>query len=406
MRDRLRGNGLRVRLTALYGVLFALTGATLLAITYALVRTSGPDGEIHVTVWSELDGPLPPYAPVTVPRRVEDEMRRVLDEQQRGMLSELLSNSGIALVLMTVIAVVLGWFLAGRLLRPLRTITATARDISASDLHRRLALTGPDDEIKHLGDTIDDLLARLESAFAAQRLFVANASHELRTPLARQRVLGQVVLGDPTADADALRHAHERILAAGEEQRRIIDALLVLAHGQAGLEHREPVDLAATVAAAVAARTGLAEQHSVTLCADPRPAWTEGDPQLLSQLVGNLVENAVLHNVRGGHVTVTTAADGAHSVLTVSNTGQDVTEDQLARIVQPFRRAGTDRTARAGTGLGLTIVKAIADAHAATLSLNRRPGGGLTVHITFAAAAEPEPATGARIPTTSHTSAN
>ncbi|MGO4757526.1 histidine kinase dimerization/phospho-acceptor domain-containing protein, partial [Streptomyces sp. 2MCAF27] len=196
---------------------------------------------------------------------LQKDVQRTVDHQKSAMLHTLLVQSGIALGLMSLTSVLLGWVVAGRVLRPLRTITSTAQDISATSLHRRLALAGPRDELRELGDTFDALLARLDGAFQAQRQFVANASHELRTPLARQRVLGQVALADPEPTVESLRTAHERILAAGQQQERLIEALLTLARGHAGLDERHPFDLARLAREAVAARATAAHERQVAL---------------------------------------------------------------------------------------------------------------------------------------------
>src|SRR6516162_3260679 len=263
---RLPRRTVRLRLTLLYGGLFLLSGAVLLAVTYVLV-VSATDGVIfkgqngsQVSVHGSHNGTGPngggqppavqtsgggtsglsPSQLLAKARRLEAQAAR----QHAAELNQLLIQSGLALTGMAVLSIGLGWLVAGRVLRPLRTITAAAREISATNLHERLALGGPDDELKELGDTFDGLLARLEASFSAQRQFVANASHELRTPLARQRVLSQVALADPDATVEALRAAHERVLAAGAEQEQLIEALLTLARGQAGLSTREPFDLA------------------------------------------------------------------------------------------------------------------------------------------------------------------
>ncbi|MGW5693432.1 histidine kinase dimerization/phospho-acceptor domain-containing protein, partial [Streptomyces asiaticus] len=258
----------RLKLTLLYGALFLLSGAALLTITYLLVLGAGggslsggqpaPDGGGPRA--GETDGHSPPVPP---PRgRIGESTRDVLpaaareimELQRDAMLHDLLVQSAIALGLMSVISIALGWVVSGRILRPLRTVIGAAREISATSLHQRLALDGPSDELKELGDTFDGLLGRLETSFEAQRRFVANASHELRTPLARQRTLGQLALSDPDADVASLRAAHERILAAGAQQERMIEALLTLARSHAGIEVRRPFDLDRLAREVVAAR--------------------------------------------------------------------------------------------------------------------------------------------------------
>jgi len=303
----------RLRLTVWYGGLFFLSGAALLAITYALV----------VQAFTAKTGPVaactrPGYGchAITAGRA-----RAAALQQHSAVLHELLTRSAVALAVMALLSVALGWLIAGRVLRPLRTITAAARQTSAADLGNRLALTGADDELKALGDTFDALLARLEASFTAQRQFIANAAHELRTPLARQRVISQVALADPGASADSLRAAHERVLASGAEQQQLIDALLALAQGQAGPDTTEPVDLADVTSQVAAARRTDADHRNLTLHLTLCPAPTAGSPRLIEQLAANLVDNALRHNVPGGQVDITTQAVSSRAVLSVTNTG-------------------------------------------------------------------------------------
>jgi signal transduction histidine kinase len=284
----------------------------------------------------------------------------------------------------SVAAVGAGWLLAGRVLRPLSTITTAARRISASNLHERLGLHGPDDELKELGDTLDDLLARLEAAFDAQRRFVANASHELRTPLTRERTLLQVTRADPARTLDTWQSVSTELLASNAEQERLIEALLTLASSEGGLGEHEPVDLAAITSEALAvarpaiSRLGLHEHAAIG------PAALDGDPLLVQRLVTNLIDNAVRHNIPGGDVVVATRTSGARAVLTVTSSGQVIPPAEVGRLFQPFQRLGL-RSARRGNGhgLGLSIVRAIATAHGATITPQPRSGGGLTIDVTF-----------------------
>jgi len=277
---------------------------------------------------------------------------------------------------------------AGRALRPLRTITAAAQRISASSLNERLALDGPDDEIKELGDTFDGLLARLEASFRSQRQFVANASHELRTPLGRQRLVSQLALNDPAATIESLRRAHERVLASGAEQEQLIEALLTLARGQAGLDRQEPFDLAGVSGQVLHGRRAEASYLGLDLRTAACPAPLTGDPRLAERMVANLVDNALRHNQAGGWIEVTTGTGAGHAFLTVANTGPQIPPTEADRPLQPFRRLGADRTGQGrGLGLGLSIVQAIADAHGAALTALPRPGGGLRVEVTFPALA-------------------
>jgi signal transduction histidine kinase len=284
---------------------------------------------------------------------------------------------------MTVMSAGLGWLVAGRALRPLRTITSAARSISASSLNARLALTGPDDELKELGDTFDGLLARLEATFAAQRQFVANASHELRTPLARQQTLIEVALATPEPSVGSLRATCERVLAAGQQQERLIESLLTLARSERGLDRREPVDVQAVTSEVVAARRPEAQARGVSLRADLGQAAALGDSRLAERLVANLVDNAIRHNIPGGTVWMTTSMDESRAFLSVTNTGPEVPLEQVERLFQPFQRLEAGRTARDGLGLGLPIAVAIAAAHGAELRARPHPGGGLEVEVRF-----------------------
>jgi signal transduction histidine kinase len=414
LRDRVVRSGprrrtVRLRLTALYGGLFLASGAALLAVTYGLVvgAVHRPPAVVeHTVTVAPGPGTRPAPAPTTsrgplpVPAGPDDSLRRdvqrTVDRQKSDLLHTLLVQSGIALGLMSLVSVLLGWIVAGRILRPLRTITATARDISATSLNRRLALDGPRDELRELGETFDALLARLDRSFQAQRQFVSHASHELRTPLARQRVLGQVALADPEATVESLRAAHERILAAGDQQERLIEALLTLARGHAGIEVRRPFDLARLVEEAVDGRGAAAHERRVALRLSPGAAVAHGHRALAERLVANLLDNAIRHNVPGGRAEITTATRAGRAVLTVANTGPVVPADAVERILLPFQRVDPARRARGsgtdpshGLGLGLSIVAAVASAHDATLTLAAPPGGGLAVTVAFPAAPRP-----------------
>jgi signal transduction histidine kinase len=293
---------------------------------------------------------------------------------------------------MSVVSIGLGWVVAGRVLRPLRTITATAREISATNLDRRLTLQGPDDELKELGDTFDGLLARLDASFQSQRRFIANTSHELRTPLALQRTLLQLALSDPEPTVDSLRRAYDGVLGATYQQERLIDALLTLARGELGLDRRRPLDLADVAEEALLSRTTEATDRDVLLVSTLHGAPTEGDPHLVERLVANLVDNALRYNTVAGQVEVTTGTTAEGTLLSVSNTGPLVPADQLDRLFQPFQRLGAERTRHdGGLGLGLSIVQAIATAHGATVRARSRAGGGLEVRVTFPQAGQGPP---------------
>jgi signal transduction histidine kinase len=258
-------------------------------------------------------------------------------------------------------------------------MAATAQTISAGNLHERLALRGPNDEIKRLGDTLDELLSRLESSFEAQRRFVANASHELRTPLTVERALLQVALADPNADAEKLRATCQELLISGREQERLIEALLTLASSERGLERRELLELRAVVERVL----GKAE---LEISRDGlHPAATTGDPALLERLIANLVDNAARHNDERGEVMVRTHTEAGRSLLTVTNTGPVVPAEQVDRLFEPFERLDGGHSARADGhhGLGLSIVRAIAVAHGASVTAEPLAGGGLSVVVSF-----------------------
>jgi len=290
--------------------------------------------------------------------------------------------SAIALAVIAVAAAAIGWIIAGRVLRPLSTITAAARRIAASSLHERLGLHGPDDELKELADTLDDLFARLEASFDARRRFAANASHELRTPLTRERTLLQVTLADPASTTGTWQAVSRELLASNAEQERLIDALLTLAGSEAGTGEREPLDLAAITGEALAAARPAIGRLGLHVHADIQPAILDGDPLLVQQLVNNLIDNAVRHNIPGGNIQITTKTSYASAVLSVTNSGQVIPPTEVDRLFQPFQRLGP-RPARHGHGLGLSIVRAIATAHGATIGARPLPGGGLAVDVTF-----------------------
>ena len=244
----------------------------------------------------------------------------------------------------------LGWLIAGRLLRPLRLITATAREISATNLHRRLGLGRGQDEFRELGETLDDLFGRLEASFESQRHFVANASHELRTPLTAERTVLQVALADPGAGAGALRSACEEVLALGEQQERLIDALLTLASGEQGIERPEPFDLADVAGKVIAGRRAEAERRGLRLTASLAAAPASGDPSLAGSLVANLVDNALRHNMPGGWISVATSAAAGRATVSVRNTGPVIPPGEVGRLFQPFQRLGAERVRRAANG--------------------------------------------------------
>jgi signal transduction histidine kinase len=377
----------RLRLTLLYAGLFLLLGTAVIVAILLLAH-----GGSAVSVSSAVPAPAGGGGPAGGALHAQN----AAVQQKSADLNRLLAVSWFVLAVTAVAAAGLGWFAAGRVLRPLRTMTATARTISAGNLHQRLALTGPDDEIKQLGDTLDDLLARLQDAFEAQRRFVANASHELRTPLTVERTLLQVALADPDASAVKLRATCEELLASGREHERLLEALLTLASSERRLVERvEPVDLAALAGQALRNSRPEIERRDLCVSIDFEPAPTTGDPRLIARLIVNLIDNAVRHNDGRGQIEIRTASDGEHALLSVSNSGPVIAAGEVERLFEPFQRLGDSRTAGADGhyGLGLSIVRAIAGAHDAVLSAEPRADGGLTVTVRFRApAARPEAA--------------
>jgi signal transduction histidine kinase len=389
-RLRLPRRTARLRLTVLYGAAFVLCGAcgaAGLAVTILYARATATLTTQRLTHGQPVPGHKASPAHITTKTVVSPGVMTIrvdglgqisLDRQQ------LVIACAIGLVVFVVAAAALGWLLADRVLRPLRTITAAARRISASSLHERLALAGPDDELKELADTLDSLLARLEASFDAQRRFAANASHELRTPLTRERTLLQVTMADPAATTETWQAISRELLASNAEQERLIEALLTLASSEAGPGDREPVDLAAITGAALAAADPEISRLGLHVHADIRPAALDGDPLLIQQLAANLIGNAVRHNVPGGDVQVAAGTSDGHAVLSVTNSGQVIPPAEVDRLFQPFHRLGPRRARRdGGHGLGLSIVRAIAAAHAATVDAHALPGGGLAVEVTF-----------------------
>jgi signal transduction histidine kinase len=364
----------RLRLTALYGGLLLVCTVALAGATYLLmIRPGAPRVAACI---------LPTHLRVTP---AADPLRSA-SVGAAFDVKELLTDSGIALGIVGMAAFAIGWLAAGQILRPLATITAATRQISATSLHERLCLSGPDDELKDLGDTLDGLFDRLEASFEAQRHFVANASHELRTPISRERTMLQVALDDPDTTAEDWRRASQEVLVSNAEQERLIEALLTLAASESGLEHIEPVDLAAvtdTVLLDPRPETGRLSLH---IEASIKPAILHGDTVLAERLVANLIDNAVRHNVPQGHVRITTGTSRGRAVLSVSSTGPVIPPGQVDRLFQPFQRLRS-RTAPGGNGhgLGLSIVRAIAAAHDATITAQPLSGGGLTVTVTFPA---------------------
>ncbi|TDC59795.1 HAMP domain-containing protein [Micromonospora sp. KC207] len=349
-RLRLPRRSLHLQLTLLYAVPFLISGVVLLAIPLLGTKDVVPAG-------TGLPGVQP-------------------QPDQR------LTTSAVEIAIMVVVSLVLGWFVAGRFLRPLRTITATARDISATNLHRRLGRTGLHNEFTELAETLDQLFGRLETSFDAQRYFVANASHELRTPLTAERTVLQVALADPDATIETLRAACHEVLALGDQQERLIAALLTLAEGQQTPHVHTPVDLAEIAAEALTVRWPEAERRRIQVDAAIEPAPASGDPELIERLITNLVDNAIRHNTPGGWVRIHTGTTGNHSTVRIANAGPVIPPAELDALFQPFHQLGGRRTGQ-GHGLGLAIVRAIAGSHGAAINAQPQPDGGLDIDIRF-----------------------
>jgi signal transduction histidine kinase len=381
----------RMRLTLMYSGLFLLLGTTVIVVI--VVLTGHSPLVVHV---NSARSPAPAGATSTtaqpVPALRLDPVNQVRTEviaQRSADFARVFTASWAVLIVTTLGSAILGWFAAGRVLRPLRSITETARTISAGNLNERLALTGPQDEFTALGDTLDDLLARLEASFDAQRRFVANASHELRTPLTLERTLLQVALADPNATTETLRATGQELLELQTEHERMLEALLTLASSERALECREAIDLPVLVEAALH-RVGpaVAEKGLELDTSLEGPATIRGDHALVERLIANLIDNAVEHNVPHGRIEVRTSLDrDGTAVLSVSSTGSPIPPDQVERLFEPFQRLDRTRVNQNGHhGLGLSIVRAIASAHNAQLDAKARPGGGLTVTVGFPAA--------------------
>jgi signal transduction histidine kinase len=368
---------IRWRLTLLYSTLFLVCGAALLAITYVLFE--------HFAY----DYPSKPSG--NPPAAASLKLESVLSGQRPVYVHALLVQSVIALAIMAVVAGVLGWVVAGRALAPLRTITATTERISDTNLHERLALPGPRDELRVLADTIDRLLERLEAAFDAQRRFVANASHELRTPLAMMRTTLDVAIAKPGGVPQQTRELDAELRVDLGHADRLLEGFLTLARAQNGrLDERGRVALEPLAAAALAARADQIAARGLTVETRLAAVEVAGSATLLARMVENVIENAVRHGEPGGSIEVTlAAADGdGRARLTVDSGGPLLDPSAVAQLAQPFTRLSRDRIgSQNGHGLGLSIVAAVAAAHDGLLELEARAEGGLRVQITLPAAA-------------------
>jgi signal transduction histidine kinase len=380
---------IRLRLTVTYGLVFLLTGAVLLSIGYVLVRNN-------------IDRPLRAgaalraltHAPTPRPgfTGIESIARAVRSQLVSSALHRLLVEYLFALGVMTLISVGIGWLLAGRALRPLRDMTATAQRVSGENLGERIALNGPSDELKELADTIDGMLARLDDAFASQRHFVANASHELRTPLAIMRTEVDVALADPGAEVGDLRAMGDAVRETVDRCERLIEGLLVLARSEAAEGREERVDLAPLAADCITDLRARAAEAALDVRADLQPAHARGDARLLERLIANLIDNGIRHNVPGGFLNVVTRSERGDVTLCVANGGPSIDPARVQALAEPFQRL--DRSVD-GFGLGLSIVRSVAHAHGGRCELIARAEGGLEVRVELPAAPalpSPEPA--------------
>jgi len=380
---------IRTRLTLLYAGAFFLAGAALVGLMYFFMGQA---------LNRQVTAQLGTTQHLSKPGAGEQGSRSQAHQQQRQLraqferdrddaLHSMLITSLVALAVVGVGAGGSGWLLAGRALRPLQQITATARRVADRSLHERIALDGPRDEIKDLADTFDAMLERLDQSFDGQRRFVANASHELRTPLTINRTLIEVALRDPQA-GESLRVLGANLLAVNERHERLIDGLLILAVGEQGITDPTPVDLAAIARHVTTESRSAADAARVDLRARLEPAAVSGDPVLLERLIQNLLDNAIRYNLpEDGHVTLTTGASGDSVYLTVQNTGPPVPPYAIPSLFEPFRRApATERHADSvtaaitrGAGLGLSIVRAVARAHGGDVALGAAETPGTEV---------------------------
>ncbi|MBV9605033.1 MAG: HAMP domain-containing histidine kinase [Solirubrobacterales bacterium] len=381
---------IRLRMTALYGLVFLITGAVLLTIGYELVRhnlNSPPDYRRELQrlgiVPPGFFGRPPEFGPGSTGARIADAIRAQL---RSDALHRLLVEYVVALGAMTIVSVVAGWLLAGRALRPLRDITATARRVSGENLGERIGLKGPADELKELADTFDGMLGRLDGAFASQRHFVANASHELRTPLAIMRTEVDVSLADPDATVEDLRGMGEAVRETIDRCERLIEGLLMLARSEAAVGREEPADLAGLAADCLTDLRARAEEAHVEMQDDLMPAWARGEPALLERMIANLLDNAIRHNTPSGWLRVSTRSEAGRVRVTVANGGARIEPGVAATLTEPFRRL--DRGA-GGFGLGLSIVRSVVEAHAGQLDVEAPEIGGLVVRIELPAVAAP-----------------
>ncbi|MFF2329105.1 MULTISPECIES: sensor histidine kinase [unclassified Streptomyces] len=377
---------IRIRLTLLYGGMFLIAGILLLSIIYMLaaqalhVGSELPFKIVSGSVTSDVCN----FNEKSTPDAFNAAMNSCVNHQRQQALDTLLNRSLLALVGLSVIAFAFGYAMAGRVLSPLGRITRTARRVAGTDLSRRIELDGPDDELKELADTFDEMLDRLERAFTAQQRFVGNASHELRTPLAINRTLLEVHLSDPQAPPE-LKQLGKTLLATNERSEQLVEGLLLLARSDNQIVERKPVDLAEVASRAIDQTRGEAEGRGVEIRGERAPAVVQGNGVLLERIALNLVQNAVRYNVpEHGWVEVTTELRSDQALLVVSNTGPVVPAYEIDNLFEPFRRLRTERTGSdKGVGLGLSIARSVARAHGGRIVAEPREGGGLVMRVSL-----------------------
>jgi signal transduction histidine kinase len=395
--------GIRTRLTLLYGGMFLLAGGALIVIFYVIFTYRYPGGKAVADILAG-SGNRRPHEVITFRSGARltlpdvDAIRQKFDQHRAKVLAALVDQCLLALAAVTAIAVGFGWIMAGRALRPVRSITDTARRVVGRNLNERIALQGPDDELKELADTFDAMLERLDASFEGQRQFVANASHELRTPLATNRTLIEVALASDRVPPE-LRQLVDTILRTNSRSELIIDGLLTLARSESQAIRRLPVDLSDVAADAIEQTAHEAAAARVAVDATPDPAVTVGDPILLERLALNLVRNGIRHNYPDGWVTVSTGAVRAGAgpagaggepgevELVVANSGPLVPPQQVDMLFEPFRRLDSSRIADTdGVGLGLSIVRSVVQSHGGKLVAASRESGGLVIQVRLPAA--------------------
>ncbi|WP_165949264.1 sensor histidine kinase, partial [Kribbella turkmenica] len=393
---------LRGRLTLIYGGLFMVAGVLLLGLTYVLFDNNLGTGHRVLVQGTYVNTPRPGVTPTPRPPNqlfvlnkdgdvltgpaADEAIQKQREQVRQAAVKSLLTQGSIALLVVGGLAAGFGWLVAGRVLAPLHRVTDTARRIAASPaaLHERIALRGPDDEVKNLADAFDTMVERLDHSFDGQRRFVANASHELRTPLTLGRALVEVAMHRRTASAD-VKELGESLLTINARHEQLIDGLLILADSEKQLTTVYPVNLGDIVDHVAGQLAAEASTAGVEIIRGPGDAPTRGDALLLERLVHNLVENGIRHNLPAGDrwVRVVSKTVGDHVEVVVTNTGPDIPPYEVEALFKPFYRLGAERLVGGkGAGLGLSIVRSVAEAHAGTVAAVPRPGGGLEIAVT------------------------